>query len=616
MQSAKCKVKNAPDPCPLTHRRTDIMNSLENEPLLMTVCELESTPVLTDGRLRLRWFWLAALLLGAVWMVVSIVVLAAPSITPASLWNLQNPAELLEFLSDAATVGLIRLTELLAWGLLVALAVGYLHAGRTPGAAHLLLAGVLSLSSAAVLVAIAGLMVPLVAIPLSLACLSGVWIGWSWSRGGATRRWLLAELALLLILTTIGIWQSRRLVFQSGPADLPAVTVTSADKRHLVSLFRNGADEDGYQRIQLAPHDVDLLLAWAISIESRGSRARVRLQDDSVELHASWFLRPGAHVPIQTRTQVQVAAGELDFRVLELRIGRLQVPGWLSGTASAQIARWVVADPESGAVIRAIRSLRVRGEGVTVVLQRQATGRHVRELIVRLGAPDRSAKTVRAYVEHLLAAAEGLPSGEERFAGLLQAAFALAERRSEQGDPIQENRAAIYALGIVTGHVYVEWAAGRVLDAPLRKTIARQMGRATVRGRADWVRHYSVSAALTLWSSENASDAAGLLKEELDAGPGGSGFSFSDLLANRAGMMLAIAATKDTASARRIQQALAEPWDLDQFFPAAADLPEGLSDAELQAQYGGVDGVRYRQLIDEIENRVKNTLPAKLLGER
>ena len=64
---------------------------------------------------------------------------------------------------------------------------------------------------------------------------------------------------------------------------------------------------------------------------------------------------------------------------------------------------------------------------------------------------------------------------------------------------------------------------------------------------------------------------------------GGSGFSFADLLADRAGTDFALAATRD------------EP---------TADLPEGVPDAQLQSDYGGVGGRRYKQVVDEIERRL------------
>ncbi len=89
-----------------------------------------------------------------------------------------------------------------------------------------------------------------------------------------------------------------------------------------------------------------------------------------------------------------------------------------------------------------------------------------------------------------------------------------------------------------------------------------------------------MSAALTALSAEAPSDAIGLFKEELDAG-GRSGFSFGDLLADRAGTTFARVAISDEAAARAIQARLAGGFREDDFFPEAADLPENIPDAEL-----------------------------------
>ena len=64
-----------------------------------------------------------------------------------------------------------------------------------------------------------------------------------------------------------------------------------------------------------------------------------------------------------------------------------------------------------------------------------------------------------------------------------------------------------------------------------------------MRGREDWARHYALSAALAVLEHPLVSDAAGLMKEELDALTHGSGFSFGDLAADRAGVRFADAAT-------------------------------------------------------------------------
>ena len=126
----------------------------------------------------------------------------------------------------------------------------------------------------------------------------------------------------------------------------------------------------------------------------------------------------------------------------------------------------------------------------------------------------------------------------------------------------------------------------------------------SLRGRTDWTKHFWVSACLTLLSEDVVSLAVGLLKEELDAGRGGSGFSFGDLLADRTGTMFGLCATDDPAMARAMQDRIARGFDVDAFFPVANDLPEGLTDAQLKSRYGGVNGEGYNRLLQEIDRRI------------
>jgi hypothetical protein len=51
----------------------------------------------------------------------------------------------------------------------------------------------------------------------------------------------------------------------------------------------------------------------------------------------------------------------------------------------------------------------------------------------------------------------------------------------------------------------------------------------TLRGRTDWPRHFSLSAALAVLENSLVSDAGGLIKEQVDVLAKGSGFSFTDI---------------------------------------------------------------------------------------
>jgi hypothetical protein len=65
-------------------------------------------------------------------------------------------------------------------------------------------------------------------------------------------------------------------------------------------------------------------------------------------------------------------------------------------------------------------------------------------------------------------------------------------------------------------------------------------------------------------------------------------------------------ATRDEASAAAIQARLSGGFRVDDFFPLADGLPEGIQDAELQALYGGVGGPLYRRTAEEVDRRVSS----------
>jgi hypothetical protein len=75
-------------------------------------------------------------------------------------------------------------------------------------------------------------------------------------------------------------------------------------------------------------------------------------------------------------------------------------------------------------------------------------------------------------------------------------------------------------------------------------------------------------------------------------------------MADRSGTTFAEVATRDEASALRMQERLAGGFKLDDYFPPAADLPEGIPDAELQSRYGGVGGPLFRTTLAELERRL------------
>jgi len=220
------------------------------------------------------------------------------------------------------------------------------------------------------------------------------------------------------------------------------------------------------------------------------------------------------------------------------------------------------------------------------------------------GIDDELDAATRAVARQLLERAGEVPDGDAGFARLLELAFGCAAVDAPGPDPVPANRAAILALAVILGEDRVAEVAGRHAGTRRRAEAAALRGRITLQGRRDWSQHFWVSAGLSLLADDERSLAVGLAKELMDATPGGSGFSFADLAADAAGNAFTLAATRDADAARALQQRLqagARPAD---FVPELRDLPEGLTQDDLHARFGGLGGDGTRQVVDEIRRRL------------
>ena len=220
------------------------------------------------------------------------------------------------------------------------------------------------------------------------------------------------------------------------------------------------------------------------------------------------------------------------------------------------------------------------------------------------GVPSELSRATDAQLRRLVDVAPGLPSGEARFGALLQAVFAPMPSAAAQPTAVEHNRAAILTLGIAIGHERLARFAGLDRGSELVRAAAALRPGTALRAREDWARHYCLSAALVVVETPFMSDTGGLIKEEMDALARGSGFSFGDLAADRAGVRFAHAATDSEASAQAMQVRLRAGYSVDDFFPPTADLPENLTVEQLRRDYGGVGSKRYRQVAGGIEARL------------
>ena len=447
-------------------------------------------------------------------------------------------------------------------------------------------------------------------VPPLAGFLLGAWIGSAWLRGYRAVLGLAPKLGLVLLLFAACLAGLVFLALDDAPLAFEVPNVTPTQKRRLVEVFRHRPELEGKtQQLRLSERDVNSLLAIAISQVSLDGKARVAIERGgfSAELSLETPFRSPAlrYVNVQGACSMEVTSGRLRLNPERFRIGRVTIPKLVQDACLPLVVATLLDDPDIAQGVALIDSLRLTPGAGEMVYQSGDYGRgNVHSLLAKLlQKPDVRMET-RIHVRHLVDAAKTLPDGERRFVAFVQTAFEFAGTRSQYRDPVMENRGAILALAILLGHSQMETLVGRVMDGDLREQARRSVGQVTLHGRRDWTRHFFVSAGLTLLSNDHMSDGAGVFKEEYDAGDGGSGFSFADLLADRAGTEFALAATRDARSARKMQERLSAGFLVEDICPDPADLPEEVPEAEFQSVYGGVGGEGYGKIVAEIERRL------------
>lgn len=549
----------------------------------------------------------AALLVWSV-LIVTGALPGLEGLTRAGAFDLRSGSRARALAVAVAAGVLLETLRFLPVGALVRALLVRGHAPRGRGA----LAAAAAFALATALVALHARAVPGasdLALPWTGTALGLALVQW-WQAPARTRRRAVLWTLGLAAGAAAGCVVLASLALEPAPLPFTPAALTSDDKRRVYRLLKGRNPRKvppGETRtLELEAHDLDVLLAWGLPVvlgpEAKGRAVLAPSEDATVVASLPLrFLGDGTRfLNVEAGARVRVERGALEVQEPRLRAGRVAVPGPLLRLLLPVARALVVTDRRVRPLLASVEELRVDRGLVRATYARMELPAGL--LADALWGEDSGAglrAAVRACALRVLDRPPAEDDGDARFGALLRTAFAWA---AEEGDPVERNRAAVLALGILRGHTKVERFTGPVLEEADWER-APALREATLRGRDDWTKHFLVSAALTVLTSDRPSDEAGLFKEELDA-DGGSGFSFGDLAADRSGTTFAQAATRDEAAARAVQGRLAAGFAVDDWFPPASDLPEGIDDRAFQSRYGGVGGALYLATRAEVERRV------------
>lgn len=182
-------------------------------------------------------------------------------------------------------------------------------------------------------------------------------------------------------------------------------------------------------------------------------------------------------------------------------------------------------------------------------------------------------------------------------AELLKPLFAMAQQRSSLSNPIVENRLAIIAI-----NEYVNKNSSQFLFATQAEK-QQQHYNVFLYKRGDLAQHFIASASLSATLNKHLSATLGEQKELRDAKMG-SGFSFIDLAADKAGSYFGDIATLSFETAQLIQKNMSEINDYRDFMPDPRDLPENINHTDFLKNYGSVNTDNYKKITTLIDQKI------------
>jgi hypothetical protein len=413
------------------------------------------------------------------------------------------------------------------------------------------------------------------------------------------RSWLAAVAALSALLLA-ALLAAAALMLQRMPLVPERTAVSATDIARAMQLLRQHDPRrhpPGIARSAVvSSSDIELLLNHGARRWRADTSVRLTVLPGSAQVQVSL---PARRLPFDAWINL-----ELDLRegvglptVTGGRIGRLPVPGWLAQTIARQTVLRLGIDIDAPWAREIVRRVDLQRDAITVRYTWQADSR---ERMLASLLPPAEQLRLKVYSDRLAELANATPAdGGVSLLDLLQPLFVLARQRSgnagADADAAAENRAVLTVLGL---HV-----SGRRLTSivPAAEGWTRPRWlRITLHGRDDFPQHFVLSALIAAEGSSPLADAVGVYKELADA-RGGSGFSFNDIAADRAGTRFGEQAVREPG---RLQAALAGALTEFDLMPDVSDLPEFLPAAEFRRRYGGVDSPAFLRVLADIDARL------------
>ena len=351
--------------------------------------------------------------------------------------------------------------------------------------------------------------------------------------------------------------------------------------------------------IELSKDDLNLAANYLLNRYSK-SAVHISLKDNKLKFIVTTTLPEnslGKYLNITFRLG-NVEGSQLPT-ITKFKAGKLLLPANLAAFVIDNVIRHSSLNEYFILATRPIKAVRIDAEKITITYFSNLGTLIQAKNFLTHGADDPAMAVYQQKLTDIIERHD--PKWRLSLAEILKPLFELAYQRSTLDNAIEENR-----FVIITVNDYVNKKETRrfLSSQDAKPQTGQHYYSAFLYKRVDLAQHFIGSAAITASVNRQVSQVVGEEKELSDAQEGGSGFSFIDLAADKAGTRFGEMATSTPENARKIQQAMSVIRDYTDFMPDPRDLPEHMNEADFKSRYGSVNSSAYQDLSRQIDERI------------
>lgn len=402
---------------------------------------------------------------------------------------------------------------------------------------------------------------------------------------------IIVALCALIMLLSLVIETEPHIV---RSANLTPEHIERAKK--MIDAHRQQASLRLLSRLNFLPSDIDIALNYLANFLGKGN-AQTVFSKHQVQIYLT-FPIPVNFISGYLNLAVTMVQTKDLPRIQSVRIGKLSLPDSIANYLLSNEFLWSRMNPEYRKGLDTIKFVYISAHRVSVLYRWNKNAPKLKGGILTL---DEHELTQLLRYQTLLADIKHQNNGKAiSLTSLLQPLMKLAAEQSINGGAQSENRAMLLVatLHVLNIPIKVLIPAAETWPRPESQLI-------TLNERNDFAKHFMVSAVISAYADTSLANAIGLYKEIEDA-RSGSGFSFDDIIADRAGTTFGARAVASEIHALKLQKLLAAGLEDMDLMPFWSDLPESMPESEFKQRFGGIDSAAYQRIIAEIERRVLN----------